>query len=74
MSKDETFDGLAPEQYGSLKSKEEDIQSLNTRLLYDLIRKYIIPATIIFADLVSNYYLAVHSIASLSIQIVDVSK
>ena len=58
----ENIDGLAPKKYRSQKSKAADIQALNTRLFYDLIRKNRIPATSIFADLVSNYDLVVHSI------------
>ena len=70
----ETLDSIAPEQYGSRKAKAADIQALTTRLFYDIIRKIIIPATNIFADLVSKYELMVHSIAALSHQRVDVPK
>ena len=68
------INGLAPEQYGSRKAKAEDIQALITRLFYDLIRKQRIPDTSIFADLLSNYDLGVHSINSLSLQIFWVPK
>ena len=56
---------------------EEDIlvwNPSNTRLFYELIRQNKFPETSIFADLVSNYDLVVHSIAYLSLQRVDVSK
>ena len=74
MSQAKTLDGLAPEQYGSWKAKAAEIQEINTRLFYDLIRQKIIPATSMFANLVSNYDLVVHSIASLSLQRVGVPK
>ena len=74
MSQSESLDGLTPKQYGIWKEKAADIQELNTRLFYDLIRKKIIPATSIFTDLVSNYDLVVDSIDSLSIHRVYVSK
>ena len=41
MSKAEILEGLAPKQYGSQKSKEANIQALNTRLFYDIIRQNI---------------------------------
>ena len=74
MRKSENIDGLAPEQYGIWKSKAAEIQALNTRLFYDLIRQNIIPDTSIFADLVSNYDLVVRSNASLSLKRVNVSQ
>ena len=39
MEKAEDVDGFAPGKYVRRKSKAKDIQYLNTRLLYDLIRK-----------------------------------
>ena len=66
--------GLTPEQYFSLKIKAVDIQALNTRLFYDLIRQNRTPATIILTYLVSNCDLVVHSIVSLSLQRLYVSK
>ena len=45
-----------------------DVQALNTRLLYDLLRLNRLPAVTPFADLVSNYDLVCHSIASLALQ------
>ena len=74
MSQAEILDGIAPEQYGSRKAKASEIQALNTRLFYDLIRQKRIPETSIFSDLVSNYDLVVHRITSLSLQRVDVPK
>ena len=49
MSQDKKLDRLAPEKYGSQKAKSADMQGLNTRPFYDLIRKNRIPATILFA-------------------------
>ena len=74
MSQAEILDELTPEQYGRRKEKAAYIQALNTRLFYDLIRQKRIPFTSTFVDIVSNYDLVVHSIASLSLQKVDVSK
>ena len=74
MSQAEALDWIAPEQYGSRKEKSADIQAPNTRLFYDLIRQKRILVTSIFADLVSNYDLVVHSTASLYLQRVDVPK
>ena len=67
MSKDEDLEGLAPKQYGR-RAKKSDIQALNTRLCYDLIRLKINPATSIFMDLVSNYNLILHTTASIYLQ------
>eukprot|EP00957_Ditylum_brightwellii_P201642 15326568-Ditylum_brightwellii.AAC.2 len=66
--------GIAEEQYGSRKHKAADIQALNTRLFYDYVRLERTPATSPFIDLVSNYDLVVHSIASLALQRVGVPK
>ena len=74
MSQSVTLYGIVPEQYGTRKAKSVDIQALNTILLYDLIQQKRISATSIFADLVSNYELVVHSITPLSLQRVDVPK
>ena len=74
MSKAENIDRLATEQYGIRKAKVADIQALHTRLIYDLIRQTVISDTSIFENFVSNYDLVFHSIASLSLQIVNVSK
>ena len=74
MIKTEYLELLSTKQYGSRKSKEAEIQALNTRLFYNLIRQGKTPETSIFTDLVSNYDLVVHSIASLSLQRVDAPK
>lgn len=74
MRRAELNGGLAIEQYGSRTAKAADIQALNTRLFYDLVRLKKIPATSEFTDLVSNYDLVVHSLASLSLQRVGVPK
>ena len=63
MRKAENLEGIAPEQYGSRKSKAAHIQALNIRIFYDIIRKNIIPATSIFEDIWSKYDLVVHIIA-----------
>ena len=62
MSKAENLDGIAPEQYGSRSAKVAEIQYLNTRLFYDLMRQKIIPEMRISMDLVANYDLVFHSI------------
>ena len=74
MAKDGNLDGLPPEQYESRNFKATNIQALNTQLFYDLIRQKRIAAMSILTDLVSNYNLLVHSITSLSLQRVDVTK
>ena len=45
------------EQYGLIKEKAEDIHTLNIRLFYDPTRLKMVPATITFTDIVSNYNL-----------------
>lgn len=57
MRNAEAINGLAPEQYGSRSFKAADIQALNTRLFYDLVRLKRIPATSTFVDLVSSVQL-----------------
>ena len=74
MSTAEDFDALSPEQYGSIKAKVANISSFNTHLIYDLKRLKRIPSTSTFANLVSNYYIVVHSIASLSMQRANIPK
>ena len=46
--------GIANEQYGSRKKHTTDIQALNTKLYYDLIRMERTPATSTFIYLVYN--------------------
>ena len=70
----EELNDLTPEQYGSRMAKAVDIQALNTRLFYDLTKIERIPATGTLANLVSNYYLVVHSFASLSMQQANIPK
>ena len=74
IRKYDNLDELDPEKYGSQKYKPAVIQALNTILFYDLTRKNIISEISIFADIVFNYDLFVHSITSLSLQRVDVSR
>ena len=74
MRKAEDMEGLAPEQYGSCALKPAYIQALNMRIFYDIVLLKHAPATSVFADLVSNYDLVLHSIASLALQRVIVSK
>ena len=52
--KSEEINALYPEQYGRRKEKEEEIQALNTSLLYDLIRLKTVPETINFVDIIYN--------------------
>jgi hypothetical protein len=74
MKRAESCGGIAPEQYGSRRQKSADLQALNTRLYYDHILLRRIPATSVFIDLVSNYDLVVHNIASLALQRVGMPK
>ena len=62
------LDVLALEQYGLRKEKAVDIHALNIRLFYDPTRLKRVPETITFTDLVYNYNLLFHSIASLKLQ------
>eukprot|EP00957_Ditylum_brightwellii_P022700 1712325-Ditylum_brightwellii.AAC.1 len=68
MRRAEIMHGIAPEQFGSRREKSADLQALNTRLFYDytLLKKH--PDTSLFIDLVSNYDLVVHSIATLAMR------
>ena len=45
MNTAEELNTLTPEQYGIRKAKASNIQSLNTRLFYDLTRLKRIPVT-----------------------------
>eukprot|EP00957_Ditylum_brightwellii_P202773 15331772-Ditylum_brightwellii.AAC.1 len=74
MQRAEACGGVAAEQFGSQQFKSADLQALNTRLFYDHILLQKIPANNIFIDLVSNYYLMVHSITSLVLQYIGMSK
>jgi len=55
MANAETYQLLAPEQYGSRKSKAAGIQCLNKRLFYDYIRAMHIPAALCSNDTKSCY-------------------
>jgi len=74
MRRAERCGGVAREQFGSRKRKSADLQALNTRLFYDHILLQRTPATSVFIDLVSNYDLVTHSIASLALQRVGTPK
>ena len=74
MQRAEECHGIAPEQYGSRKKKAADIQALNTRLFYDYVQLKRTPATSLFIDLVSNYDLVAHNIATLALQRVGTPK
>ena len=74
MRRAEEFGALDPEQYGIRKLKAVYIQALNTQLFYDIKRLKRFPSKINFADLVSNYNLGVHIIASLSLQRENIPK
>ena len=65
MKKAEDLDGLTPEKYGNRKAKAADIQDLNTRLFYVLISKNRLSGTSTFADLITDFELFVHIIASI---------
>ena len=71
--KSEELNALSPEQYGR-KKKEEDIQELNTSLLYYLIRLKRVPEITNFVDIIYNYDLVVHTIASLSLKRANITK
>ena len=58
------LEGISFKQYNSQKFKSAYIQTLNTRIFYDLIRQNKTFATSTFAYLVYNYYLVMHSISS----------
>eukprot|EP00957_Ditylum_brightwellii_P117234 8941121-Ditylum_brightwellii.AAC.1 len=74
MERAEKLNTIAPEQFGSRKKLSADLQALNTRLFYDYIFLERVPATSTFIDLVSNYNLVIHSIASLALQRVGMPK
>eukprot|EP00957_Ditylum_brightwellii_P108617 8284469-Ditylum_brightwellii.AAC.1 len=65
---------VALEQFGSRKHKAADLQALNTRLFYDYVCLERTTSTSAFIDLVSNYDLVVHSIASMALQRVGTPK
>ena len=67
MKKDEDTEWLDLEQYRSHASKVTDTQDLNMRLFYDIIILKQTPTMIIFADIISNYDLALHSIDYLAL-------
>eukprot|EP00957_Ditylum_brightwellii_P125082 9534376-Ditylum_brightwellii.AAC.1 len=68
MRQAEIIHGVAPVQFRSRRKKSEDLQVLSTRLFYDytLLQKH--PGTSLFIDLVSEYDLIVHSIATLAMR------
>ena len=74
MRKAEDAKAVAWEQFGSRRHHAADLQALNTRLFYDQLRLTRRPATTPFVDLVSNYDLVVHSVASLALQRMGVPK
>ncbi len=74
MKQAESLGAVAPEQYGSRKRLAADTQALNTRLFYDLVNLERSPAVACFADLVSNYDLVAHNIASICLQRVNTPK
>ena len=59
---------LAPEQYGSRKSKAAIECALNKRLMFDILRQTKRPAGICSCDLQSCYDRIVHSFASIAMQ------
>ena len=74
MKQAEELEGISPEHYGRRKPKAADVQDLNTRPFYELVRQKIVTTTSIFAELISNYDLVLHSIASLDFHRVNTPK
>eukprot|EP00957_Ditylum_brightwellii_P200605 15292933-Ditylum_brightwellii.AAC.1 len=74
MQRAKACNGIALEQFGSRRQKSADLQALNTQLYYDHLLLQRIPATSVFIDLVSNYNLVVHNIASLALQRIGMPK
>ena len=74
MRRAEEIIALAPEQYGRRKGKAAGTQDLKNRLFYNILRIKRVPVNSTFEDLVSNYYLVVHSTALLSAQISNTPK
>ena len=74
MNQTEELEGIAPEQYGSRKSKANDVQALNTCLFYNLFIQKKVTSTSVFTDIIYNYELVVHSIAYLDLQRVKLPK
>ena len=68
------MEGLYLEQYRSRALKATYIQALNTIIFYDIVLLERTPATGVFAELVSNYDLVLHSISSLALQRFNMSK
>eukprot|EP00957_Ditylum_brightwellii_P047340 3596844-Ditylum_brightwellii.AAC.1 len=74
MRRAEACGGVASEQFGSQRNKSAGLHALNAHLFYDHVLLQKIPSTSVFIDLVSNYDLVVHNIASLALQRVGVPK
>ena len=74
MNQAEDIEGISPEQYGRITSKDADIQAFNTYLFYDLVIQKKVKSTSVFADIIYNYDLVVHIIASISLQRVNIPK
>ena len=72
MNQAEDLEVIAPEQYVNQKYKADDFQALNNLLLYNLVIQKKVTSSSVFCDLISNYYLVVHIIDYLALQIVNV--
>ena len=68
MKRAEQYGILAPEQYGSRKSRTAIECALNKRLMFDILRQTKRPGGICSCDLHSCYDRVVHSFASMAMQ------
>ena len=74
INQEEYLEVISPEEYGIKKSKAAGVKSLITHLFYNLVRQKKATSTSLFFDLISNYDLVIHNIASLAMQKVNVPK
>ena len=65
MDNAEKHDALAQEQYGSRKGHSAQVQALNKRLVFDILRQYKKPAVLIATDAKSCYDRILHVIVML---------
>ena len=70
----EDIEELAPEQYGSRKSKSAIDQALHKRLTYDVMRQLRKPGILCSNDIKSCYDRILHSIAALAYKRIGVSQ
>eukprot|EP00957_Ditylum_brightwellii_P034153 2588573-Ditylum_brightwellii.AAC.1 len=74
MQKAEECLGVVIKQFHSRKFKSANLHALNTGLFYDCVLLKRTPTTSLFVNLVSNYDLVAHNIASLALQRVGMPK